>query len=90
MYPSTHALTVYNALSLSGRDMPADLIHDYVRDHGYTSAERSDIDVGVEFLVQRQFVTVTNGVVTVARRKPETGAAWPLVRANDDQELVYR
>ena len=89
MYQSTHALTAYNALRLSGRSMTAEQIHAYAESVDYDSASLDDIRSGIAFLQQRGFVAVnTDGVVSPTRRRD--GKPWPLNRTNKDRELIYR
>lgn len=89
MDPSTHAYSVYTALSLSGRDMNADEIFAYLIGCKYDSASRGDVDVGIAFLARRGFVRVVGEVVMLIKRDPATRLAKPIKRVNEDRELEY-
>jgi len=90
MFTSTHALSVYNALSLSGRDMTLEEAREYARAHGYEQLDHKGALDGLGFLVARGFVRVDGSTIRVTRRKPgPTRAAWPLIRTNADTDLAY-
>lgn len=89
MYQSTHALTAYNALRLSGRALTAAAIHSYAESVEYDSSSLADILSGISFLRERGFVNVgEDGTVSATRLRD--GKPWPLNRAKHDRELVYR
>lgn len=90
-WPSTHGLSVYNALSLSGRDMTPGEILDYLRAHFDAQFTTEAVNTGIEFLLARGYVRRVGAALRVARWKTgtKTRAAWPLVRTQNDRELTY-
>lgn len=87
VYTSTKALSVYNVLSITGRDMQREEILSYLRDHFDEAIEASYVDAGLQFLCDRGFVkTDADGVIVVPCRLANRRAR-PLMRASEDKEL---
>lgn len=88
IYPSTKALSVYNALSLSGRDMtPAEVLA-YLRDHWDPKVTPEYVAEGAAYLIERKMAHEIEGVL-IAPRLPNSRKTKPVKRANDDRDLVW-
>jgi len=83
IFPRTKALSVFNALHLSKRDMTRDQVVQFLIDIFDPSIDRAYVDAGVEFLTERGFVTETNSVLRSTRRGVE------LERTNFDRDLKW-
>jgi hypothetical protein len=90
-YPSTDALSVYNVLSLLGRDLSDGEILAYLREHFDEAFPESALVTGIDFLVARGFVERRTQGIAVKRIKQgsKVRAAHPLRRTRDRRELVY-
>jgi len=87
-YPSTKGLSVYNALSLAGRDLTPDEIGDYLRATFDERVDAAYVAVGIDYLVKRGFAERAHGLVVIPRYGADRhGRA--LVRAREDIDLVY-
>lgn len=86
-WPSTKALSVYNVLRL--RESTVVLIRDilpYLREHFDASYPQAWVDDGVQWLIEKGFVT-SNGVFLSAKYMNQRGIPARLVRASGDAEL---
>lgn len=85
-YQSTMALSVYNALSLTGRNMPREQVDAFLRDTFDVNLAEDYVAQGVEYLLANGFATETDGVLMIQRLP--SGRGKPVVRTNDDRDLV--
>ena len=81
-WPSTRALSVYNALRFNNRPMAPAEICEFLCDEWDDTIDGEYVKHGIAFLLARGFVRLDGAMVapTLKRR---------LVRANDDAELAY-
>lgn len=86
VYPSTKGLSVYNAVSQSGRDMTADEILGYLRAVWDPKLGPEYVTDGVEFLAQRALVKLDGEKVCMKKRGPN-GKGQLLVRVDEDRGL---
>jgi len=86
IYQSTKALSVYNVLSMSKRDMPRSEINKFLRTAFDQNLTEDYVASGIEYLVSHGFAEEGNGVVKI-RRLPN-GRGLPVVRSSDDLELL--
>ena len=88
-WPSTKALSVYNALSISGRDMTPDEIGEFLRAEWDPTVDDEYVQTGTQFLLRRGFVRRFENLIVIARH-PTTRTARKLVRTDRDADLAYR
>lgn len=87
-YPSTKGLSVYNALSVSGRDLTEEEIGEYLRETFDENVDAAYVATGVQFLLERGFAVRVHGLVVI----PRYGAhrlGRELKRTKHDTDLVY-
>lgn len=78
-WPSTKALSVHNALRISGRAMTRQELVGFLQRGHHPSVGREYVDIGIAFLLQRGFVECV-GPLIVSR-------VDELTRADEDREL---
>jgi hypothetical protein len=87
-WPSTKALSVYNALSLARRDMTRAGILEYLREAWDPDVPADFVATGVDFLLERGFVREEDGAVVPRERRPN-GFCRPLRRIDGDANLDW-
>lgn len=88
-WPATKGLSVYNALSVSGRDMTPQEIAAFLQDVDDPDMDVAYVTVGIEFLLARSFVKRVGSLVVIPIRRGSSRIGRPLVRANRDADLMY-
>ncbi len=81
------ALSVYNALSNTRRDMSPGEVDAFLRQHFDANLSDDYVLRGVEYLVARKFAAEADGVLSIQRAP--SGLGRPLFRAQEDRELSY-
>lgn len=89
LYPSTKALSVYNTLSLSRRDLTRTEIVASLQEHYDASVDEAWVTEGIAFLVERALAVVDGEQVAPGRPRAPDGRCWPLRRAKADTELRW-
>lgn len=89
-WPSSKGLSVYNALSMSRRDMTAQQIREYLRSSWDDSVSEAYVQEGIVFLLKKGWVRDVSGVVTLTVRTPgrRTGPACVKVKGETDLRLM--
>lgn len=82
-WPSTKALSVYNALLIADRALSPVEIGNLLREHWDSAVDAEYVATGESFLIERGFVRRVESVLVVTRRGEQ------LKRAKKDAELVY-
>lgn len=85
-WPSTKALSVYNALSLAGADMTANELVAFLRECFDPRIGPEYVAEGIAFLNRKRFA-VMDGQTVVIQRSPQ-GRGRKLMRINEDADLV--
>ncbi len=80
-------LSVYNALSLAGRDLPAAAIESVLRANFDANLPDDYVLQGIGFLAASGLASVENGVVRIPRRPDGRGRT--VVRSADDRSLHF-
>jgi len=88
-WPSTKALSVYNALSLSGRDMRAGEIATFLQEVDDPGMDEAYVLEGLNFLLAHALVQIAQDIVVIPIRHPKTRMGRPLVKTRDETKLVY-
>jgi hypothetical protein len=86
IYQSTKALSVYNALSLTGQDMPRGQVDAFLRGTFDQNLPEDYVEHGVEYLVSHGLAFEIDGVLTIERLP--SGRGKPVLRCNNDQDLM--
>ncbi|HEX5076140.1 MAG TPA: hypothetical protein VFW03_23205 [Gemmatimonadaceae bacterium] len=89
VHVSTLGMSVYNALSLSGRDMPPSGILDFLRSSWAPDLEAVEVDMGIAFLLERGLVRLGEAEVVIEDRDPRTCRGRQLKRLGDGTELGF-
>lgn len=87
-WASTKGLSVYNALSMSGRDMSAEDVLAFLRGHWDPEMDLSYVHEGIGFLLRRNFVELRGDLIAIPVRNPNTRAGRPLFRIDSDRDLA--
>ncbi len=85
-YQSTMALSVYNALSLTGSDMSREQVDAFLRSTFDVNLAEDYVAQGVEYLLANSLATEIDGVLKIQRLP--SGRGKPVVRSSDDRELL--
>lgn len=89
VWPSSKGLSVWNMLSVEGRDLTAPEILALLRKHWSQRIDRLWVEAGIEFLARRGMVTCEGEIVRVNYpRDPRTNAAPKVEKTRDERELV--
>jgi len=97
IYQSTKALSVYNMLSLSGRDMTRDECAAALRGAMSLSGvpgsgdefDRAYVDDGAAYLLERGFISqAIDGRLAIPMRDAKTRRGPPLKRINFDKDIA--
>lgn len=88
-YTSTKALSIYNALSLSGRDLTTSETLEYLRTHFDPKYQEQWIAEGLEYLTSRKYVVTVGDRIIPTRERNHVGRCFPLKRANEEKDLVW-
>jgi hypothetical protein len=80
------ALSVYNALSLTGQDMPRERVDAFLRSKFDVNLPEDYVAHGVEYLIANNLATEVAGVLKIQRLPG--GRGKPVVRSSDDRELL--
>lgn len=86
IYESTMALSVYNVLSLAGRDLPVGKIEQFLRDNFDQNLSEDYVARGVGYLTRNEMAADVDGMIVIPRLPNKRGK--PLVRSRDDRELL--
>lgn len=89
IYPSTKALSAYNMLSMSRKDLSVAELVDELQEHFDPEVDAVWVAEGVAFLVANGFAVERDGKVAPVRPRAPDGKAWPLRRANENKELRF-
>lgn len=89
IYPSTKGLSVYNTLSLARQDLDRAAVLGALQEHWDPNLDEAWVSEGAAFLLERGFVTETEGKLRPARPRAPDGRAWPLRRARADTDLRW-
>jgi hypothetical protein len=87
-YPSTKALSVYNALVLSRRDLTRAEVLEYINSSWSRQVDAAYIDAGAAYLLERELVAEIDGVL-VAPNRDANGKPPRLVRINNHRDLAW-
>ncbi len=88
MWPSTLALSVYNAVNLTKRDMTVPEIVTFLSAVWEPSYTADNVNIGVAFLKERELIEYEPGGFVKPLERDDRGYARQLVRADRDRELV--
>lgn len=87
-WASTRALTVYNLLSFSGRDMTRTELMAAITCFHDDTCDAKYRDDGIAFLLERNLVKLNGEQVVLLGRDPRTREGRKLQRSKDWKELV--
>jgi len=85
IYQSTMALSVYNALSLTGRDMSREQVDAFLRENFDPKLPEDYVAQGAAYLLEKGFAAETDGALKIDRLP--NGRGRPLARTRDDRNL---
>lgn len=88
--PQTHALSIYNAVSMAGRDLRRSEIVNFLRQAWLVDFSEDDFAAGLEYLTGKNMVTVTadDDPLVQAPSRGANGRAPIVQRATCGLELI--
>ncbi len=86
-WPSTCALSVYNALSMSRKDMTRQELLEFLRASWDPQTSEGYVSDGIDFLLRRNMIKVSDDKVLLIERGPQ-GQGRQMQRTADDADLV--